>query len=65
MKAFSISKEKMDYTFKLQGFIPYVVIVCLTSTLVMLNITIGIRWFIALIIGVYELLRIVKRKGIF
>ncbi len=63
--AVSISKITKDYTFRLTNFFPYLAIVCGTAFIVMLNANTVIRWCIAFIIGVYELLRIYKRKGIF
>ncbi len=65
VKAYSISIEKRDYTFKLIECIPYIGVVFLIGVIVMLDVTVIIRWPIAAILGIYETIRIISRKDIF
>ena len=65
LKACAVSETKKDYTFKLKDCFPYLICVCCIGALVMLDINAIIRWTIASTLGIYEMVRMVKRKGIF
>ena len=63
---FFISKGKNDYPFSLRTFLPYIMLFCVSVTVCWLTSEMKyFRWIIGILIGLYELTRIIKRKTIF
>lgn len=64
-KSIGISKTNNDYTFKIVECIPYLVLVVGVAIMTLLNVNILIRWSLALFLGIFEIMRMYRRRGIF